>query len=271
MTIETPSKELLVVKIGTDTIINGNGLDYDVLRHVTGDIADLIHENIRVVLVSSGAVGAGIPSHATAEQRRILRTMKPTVSTLGQHKLMAAFGYHFDNHGIEVAQWLTEPHDFDSEESRTTMLENFGNLGALEGVYGRPIVPILNTNDFVTRAGFDTDNDRLAGFVARIFPGVRKRLLPLTDKPGLLRNVHDNTSVVREVRAGQDNWRQYIAAEKSQNGTGSMLPKCEVAEEAALEDILTTIGYGKARGAIRRLLAREEGTTFLPPGYTENL
>ena len=271
MTIEAPSKELLVVKIGTDTIINGSGLDYEVLRHVTGDIADLIHENIRVVLVSSGAVGAGIPSHATAAQRKILRTMKPTVSTLGQHKLMGAFGYHFENHGIEVAQWLTEPHDFASEESQETMLANFENVDALEGVYGRPIVPVLNTNDFVTRAGFETDNDRLAGFAAHIFPGVRKRLLLLTNKPGLLRDVHDDSTVVREVRVGQDNWRQHIAAEKSQNGTGSMLSKCEVAEEAALEDILTTIGYGKARGAIRRLLAREEGTTFLPPGYTGHL
>ncbi|KKW37093.1 hypothetical protein A2454_04830 [Candidatus Peribacteria bacterium RIFOXYC2_FULL_55_14] len=270
MTIETPSRELLVVKIGTDTVTNGNGLDQAVLRHVTGDIADLIREGIRVVLVSSGAVGAGIPGHATAEQRAILRTMKPTVSTLGQHKLMAAFGYHFDNHGIEVAQWLTEPHNFASAESQETMLGNFGNLGALEEVYGRPIVPILNTNDFVTRAGFETDNDRLAGFAVRVFPGVRKRLLLLTNKPGLLRDVHDDTSVVREVRAG-DNWRQYIHEKKSENGTGNMLSKCEVAEEVALEDILAAIGNGKTRGAIRKLLSGEGGTRFLPPGYTEHL
>ncbi|PIQ76787.1 hypothetical protein COU78_04315 [Candidatus Peregrinibacteria bacterium CG10_big_fil_rev_8_21_14_0_10_49_24] len=270
MTTESTSqeKELLVVKMGTDTVTNGKGLDKRVFHNIAHEVAELVHEGMRVVLVSSGAVGAGIPPNITEEQRERLRKIKPTVSTVGQRKLMDAFGYHFDYHDIEVAQWLTEPHDFDSESSRETMLQNFANLSILEEIYGRPIVPVINANDFATRAGFDSDNDKQAGSAVRIFPGFRKKLLLLTNKPGLLTDVNDNTSVLREVRAGEDDWRQYISDEKSENGTGSMLSKCEVAEEVALEQVLVSIGQGKSRYAIRDLLQRNQGTIFLPPGYT---
>lgn len=271
MTTESSSqeRELLVVKMGTDTVTNGRGLDKRVFHNIAHEVAELVHEGIRVVLVSSGAVGAGTPPNITEDQREILRTIKPTASTVGQRKLMDSFGYHFDYHDIEVAQWLTEPHDFDSEVSRESMLQNFANLPILEKIYGKPIVPVINANDFSTLAGFDTDNDRQAGNAVQIFPGIRKKLLLLTNKPGLLTDIGDDNSVLREVRAGEDNWRQHISDETSENGTGSMLSKCEVAEEVALEQILASIGQGKSRYAIRDLLERKNGTIFLPPGYTE--
>jgi glutamate 5-kinase len=271
MTTETTSqeRELLVVKMGTDTVTNGKGLDKRVFHNIAHEVAELVHEGIRVVLVSSGAVGAGIPPNITEEQRERLRKIKPTVSTVGQRKLMDAFGYHFDYHDIEVAQWLTEPHDFNAKAPRKSMLQNFANLETLEEIYGKPIVPVINANDFATRAGFDSDNDRQAGSAVRIFPGLRKQLLLLTNKPGLLADVNEDSSVVRQIRAGEDDWRQYISEEQSENGTGSMLSKCEVAEGVALEQILASIGQGKSRYAIRDLLERKEGTIFLPPGYTE--
>jgi glutamate 5-kinase len=270
MSTESSLQELLIVKIGTDTITRDGRLDQRMLANVTEEIAELTREGIRVVLVASGAVGAGIPAHATAEQRELLRTIRPTVSTVGQIKLMNALSYHLDHHDIEVAQWLTEPHDFDSEEGRASMLQNFDNLPIVEGVYGKPIIPILNTNDFVTPEGFETDNDRLAGFATSIFPAIRKRLVLLTNKPGLMTDLHDDSSVIREIRVGEEDCRQYICSETSENGSGDMHSKYDVAEAAALEGHCSFIGDGKVQGAIRRLLDRIDGTIFLPPGYTDD-
>lgn len=272
MSIDASAKELLVVKMGTDTITRNGRLDQKALASITEEIAELTREGIRVVLVTSGAVGAGIPAHATEEQRERLKAIKPTVSTVGQRKLMDALGYHFDHHDIEVAQWLTEPHDFDSEEAKRNMLQNFENLPILEEVYGKPIVPILNTNDFVTEAGFDTDNDRLASVVTGIFPAVRKRLALLTNKPGLMVDLHDDSSVIREIRVGEEDCREHICEETtSENGSGTgMGTKYDAAEATALEGYCSFIGDGTVQGAIRRLIEKVDGTFFRPPGYTEN-
>ena len=268
-TNETTSDELLVVKMGTATVTKNDGrLDQVVLAQVTEEISELIREQIRVVLVTSGAVGAGlglVPEHA----RKDVKAYKQALSTIGQPRLMDALGYHFDAHDIICAQGLPEEHDFDTDEGRENMRKTHRDLLHIQEVIGKHIVLVLNANDFVTFEGFPTDNDKLAGLAVRNLEAERKRLVFLTDERGLLGEYPNDNSLISQVHAGIDDWRQHVVPQTSDNGTGGMDSKCSVAEEVALAGIPAHIGNGKARHAIRRLLSREDGTIFLPRGYTD--
>lgn len=262
--IDQVPDELLVVKLGTDTITQRGGANRQVLASIVNETAELVSQGVRVIIVSSGAVGAGIPAHATDAQIEQLKERRSLVSTIGQRRLMDSWAMYFGLKHIEVAQWLTEPHDFKAKKPRDVMEHNFAFLPEVEGIYDCNIVPIVNANDFTTAAGFKTDNDALAGFITRFLPAKRKVIVLLTNQRGVLERYPDSASVFRQIDVNRQDVRHCLHSEGSANGSGSMESKYGVAESVALAGHDAYIGDGRVEHAIQRLLQKVDGTYFVP-------
>ncbi|MCL4154138.1 UNVERIFIED_CONTAM: hypothetical protein GTU68_005369, partial [Idotea baltica] len=151
----------LVVKVGTNVLARPDGLlDITSISQLVDQIADLKTRGVDVILVSSGAVGAGrsmmdIPEGLNKVVRR------QVLSSIGQVRLMEIYRQLFSNHQLFCAQVLATKEDFRDRQHYINMQNCF--LALLRD----RVVPVVNENDVVaiTELMF-TDNDELAGLVA---------------------------------------------------------------------------------------------------------
>ena len=167
----------VVVKAGTNSLTNDESkLDDGKLDKLVDDIADLMDRDKEVVLVSSGAIGAGkgrvgFDPDDTVEESQ-------AVSTIGQSHLMRRYTESFERYGLTVAQILVTDNDLEDPERFT----NFKNT--VETLLSWGVVPIINENDAVAteeiRIG---DNDMLSASVS-VAVGA-DLLVTLTDVDGV--------------------------------------------------------------------------------------
>jgi glutamate 5-kinase len=145
----------VIVKDGTNSLTDAeSNLDDAKLDKLVDDLVDLLNRDKEVILVSSGAVGAGKGlvgnGHETIEELQAL-------STVGQSHLMRRYTESFERHGYTVAQILLSQDDLDNPDRFT----NFRNT--IETLLEWGVVPIINENDAVgteeLRIG---DNDMLS-------------------------------------------------------------------------------------------------------------
>ncbi|MFD1686203.1 glutamate 5-kinase [Halobellus litoreus] len=167
----------VVVKAGTNSLTDEeSNLDDDKLDKLVDDVADLVERDKEVILVSSGAIGAGkgrigFKPDDTVEESQ-------AVSTIGQSHLMRRYTESFERYGLTVAQILVTDHDLGDTDRFT----NFKNT--IETLLEWGVVPIVNENDAVAteeiRIG---DNDMISSSIAI---GVDADLLvTLTDVGGV--------------------------------------------------------------------------------------
>ena len=168
----------LVAKIGTSSFTDALGvIDKVVVDRLCDQLARLRADGHEVVLVSSGAVSAGVAALGMSARPTDMPTLQ-AISAAGQSRLMETYNRSLDRHHLVAAQVLLVPHDFVDRKqylhARQTLLRLL-ELGC---------VPIINENDAIAshelRYG---DNDRIAALVAH---NVNADLLVLlTDTPGL--------------------------------------------------------------------------------------
>jgi glutamate 5-kinase len=167
----------VVVKAGTNSLTDDeSNLDDEKLDKLVDDVADLVERDKEVILVSSGAIGAGkgrigFKPDDTVEESQ-------AVSTIGQSHLMRRYTESFERYGLTVAQILVTDHDLGDTDRFT----NFKNT--IETLLEWGVVPIVNENDAVAteeiRIG---DNDMISSSIAI---GVDADLLvTLTDVGGV--------------------------------------------------------------------------------------
>src|SRR5690606_8252533 len=146
----------VVVKVGTSTLTDGGRLNPQGMGAIVAQIAALVRRGVDVVLVTSGAIGAGTARLGLPERPRTLSGLQ-AAAAVGQGLLMRQYEELFDAHGLVVAQILLTREDLRDRQrylnSRNTLLRLFE--------YGA--VPIVNENDTVAvdeiRFG---DNDTLS-------------------------------------------------------------------------------------------------------------
>ncbi len=253
--------EIIVIKVGTDTVTENSHLNGVVMARIAKQIAELREQGKRVILVSSGAVGAG-RSLLPEDVDESVNDMKQGLSSIGQTMLMDEWMHHFRRHRIMCAQGLVKEGDFENGEGAENMNRALGEIEAIEAATKQGIVPIINGNDFVTHGAIDYDNDHIAGLIAETV-GASKAVF-LTDVDGL----HDgdpeeeSSNLIREVHAGVDDWAQHIVIKGDSNSDNHMGSKCEVSERLAIAGMDVNIGNGSVENAIHRLLNHEIGTRF---------
>ena len=249
----------LIIKVGTNVLTRPDGrLDITSISGLVDQIAALKRGGVELVLVSSGAVGAGRellpgrPDDGAVAQRQVY-------SAIGQVRLMELYRQLFAGHGLLCAQVLATKGDFRDDLHYDNMLNCFGALLRDE------IVPVVNENDVVavTELMF-TDNDELAGLVARMLQA--EALVILSSVEGLYDGPPEDStsSLIPRVTAGDATVEAFVQSRKSSGGRGGMATKLRIATETAREGIPVLIGNGRRPDILATVLTGGwPGTTVM--------
>ena len=252
----------LVVKVGSSSLTSPDGghLDLDALHALVDVLAERRRDGRQVVLVSSGAIAAGLGPLGLARRPSDLATQQAAAS-VGQGALVAAYQTAFWHHGLTVGQVLLTADDV----TRRTHYTNARRT--LERLLELGIVPIVNENDTVAtheiRFG---DNDRLAALVADIVGA--HGLVLLTDVDSLYDGPPSNGGARRVplVATTDDLDAVAIGGTGSTVGSGGMVTKVEAAGIAGAAGIPTLLT--RLQDAREALHGADLGTVFAPAAAT---
>ncbi|MBW3084437.1 Glutamate 5-kinase [Austwickia sp. TVS 96-490-7B] len=249
----------IVVKVGSSSLTTAEGiLDVTRLGAISDALAARRLRGHQVVLVSSGAVAAGITPLGLTARPRDLATQQAAAS-VGQGALIAAYTEAFGRHGLGVGQVLLTAADLNRSGHYVNARRALIRLMRLG------IVPVVNENDAVAtdeiRFG---DNDRLAALVAHLVGA--GALVLLTDTDALYDGPPTEPTSVRLplIRGAQDLRGIRIGGSGSLVGTGGMVTKVDAARIATGAGVPTLLA---AAGQIEDALAGADvGTVFAPWG-----
>jgi glutamate 5-kinase len=249
----------LVVKVGTAVLSRAlGGLDKTRISELAAELSRLHAKGYQVVVVSSGAIGAGMDSFGWKTRPTALRD-KQAAAAVGQVVLMEAYRAAFGAHGLTVAQMLLTRADLDD---RTRYL-NARNT--LNGLLERRVVPIINENDTVATEEIQFgDNDALAAQVAVKLAA--KKLFLLTDVDGLLKEFGPDAKPLTEVfQITPDIEALVRGGAGSRKSVGGMKSKIQAAAVAMASGVEVWIASGRRSGILEQIVDGQGlGTRFKP-------
>lgn len=240
---EPGSGQTVVVKVGTSSITDSQGaVDDQAVGKLCDEVAHLRQRGDRVVVVTSGAIAAGLPRLGLHEPRPSNPAVLQALSAVGQIGLVAQYAAQLARHDLVAGQVLLAPLDFMHRSQYLHARRTFEVLLQLG------VVPVVNENDAIAddeiRFG---DNDRLAALVAHL---VRADVLVLlTDTPGLLTadpRVDDGASLIEEIVEVDRELEAVAGGAGSVRGSGGMASKLAAAKIAAWSGVRAVIaGAGR--------------------------
>ncbi|MGA1500691.1 MAG: glutamate 5-kinase [Ilumatobacteraceae bacterium] len=251
----------VIVKIGTSSLTDDNGvISHSMIASVCRQIAGLRELGHEVVLVSSGAVAAGVAALQLPARPSDVQTLQ-ALAAVGQSRLMEVYNVEFHAVGLIAAQVLLVPNDFVDRQqylhARAT-LERLLELG---------VVPVVNENDTIAadeiRFG---DNDRIAALLSHLLRA--DVLVLLTDIDGLYTadpRRDPAATLVAEVAAGDPLLSVSAGLTGTRRGSGGMAAKMAAARSASASGVRTVIARSTIDDVFRRAGDRHDlvGTTFL--------
>lgn len=249
----------VVAKIGTSSITDDRGhIDTAAVAKVASEIAALRGHGHEVLLVSSGAVAAGVATLGFASRPADMRTLQ-AVSAVGQSRIMETWNEQFAPFGLVGAQVLVDPYDF---FDRAQYLHARSTLARLLEL---GCVPVINENDALAnhelRYG---DNDRIAALVAHAMNA--DVMVLMTDAEGLYTDdprTNPDASLVSHVAADDPLLSIRASATGSGRGSGGMASKLAAARVASWSGVRTVIGRaGRPDVLVDAVEGRGVGTTF---------
>jgi glutamate 5-kinase len=251
----------IVVKIGSQILSSSAGLDEEKVEQLARDIAELHNEGKEPVVVSSGAVAAGMTRLGRRERPRTIPE-KQALAAVGQIRLMALYEKFFSRFEKSVAQVLLTHEDLANRQRYINAKHTFQML--LES----RIIPVVNENDTVAVEEMKFgDNDHLSALVATLLEA--DLLVILSDVEGVYDRdprIHKEAQLVPLVQDVRK-LKETVAGEtRSSFGTGGIATKIGAAEEAAAAGIPTIITSGLHERPIGRVFDSRQasGTLVLP-------
>ncbi len=250
-----------VIKVGSALLTNdGQGLDSQLIGTLATQMAGLLRSDREVVLVSSGAVAAGMVRLGWSQRPHALHDLQ-AAAAVGQMGLVQSYESAFQKFDLHTAQVLLG-HDDISARDRYLNARN-----TLTTLLQLGVVPVVNENDtVVTEEIRFGDNDTLAAMVANLIDA--DVLLILTDQQGLYREdprINPEASLVDSISATSPELEK-MAGGGGALGRGGMLTKVRAARMAARSGTDTLIAHGKLNEVITRLASGETIGTWLQSG-----
>ncbi len=251
-----------VIKIGSALITNaGQGLDHEAIAGWAAQIARLRAQSIECVVVTSGAVAAGMQRLGRAQRPRALHELQ-AMAAVGQMSLVQIYESAFQRFGLHAAQVLLIHDDFTNRERYLNARSTLRTL--LD--YG--VIPVVNENDTVATEEIRlSDNDTLAALVANLVEA--DLLLILTDQHGLYERdprEYPDAALVPDGNAGDPALLE-MAGGSGRLGRGGMRTKLMAAEKAARSGAATVIAGGRLPEVISRVFSGESLGTYLRPAH----
>jgi glutamate 5-kinase len=259
--IEIAEARRWVVKVGSALLTDdGRGLNQDIITTLVEQLVALRGRGCEVVLVSSGAVAAGIVRLGWTSRPHLLHDLQ-AAAAVGQTVLVQSYENAFKQHGIATAQVLLV---HDDVTARDRYLNARGTLKALLGL---GVVPVVNENDtVVTEEIRFGDNDTLAALVANLIDA--DALLLLTDQQGMYREdprQNPNAELVQLCDV-HDPQLDSMAGEGGALGRGGMVTKLRAARLAARSGTETVIASGRVAEVVASVAAGAGVGTWLRTG-----
>ena len=249
----------IVVKLGTGVLTDSRKQpDLAQMEQLVGQMVEQRQAGREIVLVSSGAVGAGMGALGFQKRPSELAELQ-ACAAVGQSRLMAIYDKLFGAHGLAVAQILLTHDDLQHHE------RHLNARNTLVTLLERGIVPIINENDVVsfTELKFG-DNDTLSALVASLLPA--DLLMILTTVDGVLDNFGKaNSRTISRIDRIDDALERNAGGTTSATAVGGMASKVQAAKIAMRSGIPLVIASGRKKKIMARVLAfEEEGTLFVP-------
>lgn len=251
----------IVVKVGTSTLTHKNGkLNLDQIERLVRQLSDLCNQGKDIVLVSSGAIGAGM-GKLNLENRPKTIPEKQAVAAVGQGILLHIYEKFFSEYGQATAQLLLTKADLEHRQrflnGRNTLLTLL-NLG---------VIPIVNENDTVAFEEIKFgDNDTLAAMVGTLIDA--DLVILLTDIDGFYDGDPRKSKSAKRISVVEkisDEVESQAGSVGSKFGSGGMATKIVAAKIAVNAGIPLMIAHGAEEHIIRKLTDGEDvGTLFLP-------
>jgi len=228
------------------------------MQQLVAQMAEQRQAGKEIVIVSSGAVGAGMGALGHSKRPTELAELQ-ACAAVGQSRLMATYEKLFKTFGLSVAQILLTHDDLEHHE------RHLNARNTLVTLLRHGIVPIINENDVVssTELRFG-DNDKLSALVSSLLPA--DLLVILTTVDGVLQNFGKPDSKTIAVIERIDNAVEKIAGgTDSITAVGGMASKIQAAKIVIRSGIPMVIASGRKKRVLARILeGQEEGTLLVP-------
>lgn len=252
---QLPRAQRLVVKVGSSslTTVDG-GISHVRLKALVDALSAAAEAGTEIVLVSSGAVAAGLAPLGLVKRPKDLATQQ-AAAAVGQGLLLAQYTTEFAAHGITVAQVLLTADDLRRRQTYTNALR------ALVRLLNLGVLPIVNENDTVAtheiRFG---DNDRLASLVAHLVKADALLLFSDVDSVYDAHPRHGGNRIPVITHPGELDAVDLGTAGDAGVGTGGMVTKVEAAVMSSSSGIPALVT--SADNAAAALAGKDVGTWF---------
>ena len=249
----------IVIKLGSSIVTNdGDGLNEECLSSLIKQISILSSQNKKIILVSSGAIAAGLRKLGIKKRPKVISELQ-SAAAVGQMDLVRVYEELFSDNNLISAQVLLTHNDLSDRKRYLNARSTIFNL------IKNNVIPVINENDTVAseeiRFG---DNDSLAAMVANLIEA--DLLILLTDQDGLFSSDprEDNNAKLIHHGYSDDKSLDNVAADtKSEIGTGGMTTKILAARRAALFGTHTIIASGQRDNILLDLSNDKDIGTFL--------
>lgn len=253
----------LVMKIGSSILAApSTGLRLDHIQRLANEIGQLKRDKRDIVLVSSGAIVAGIEKLGLKTYPHTL-PLKQAAASAGQSRLLRTYENSFQEAGHNIAQVLLTHQDLTDRKRFLNARHTLTTLLALG------VIPVINENDAVAveeiRFG---DNDTLAAQVAHLVDA--DLLVILSDVDGLFTQDprrHPDATLIGEITDMTPDIERSAGRSRSQESRGGMVTKIQAAKLVGQYGLPTLLLNGETPGLVPRIFAGGDGgTLFLPQG-----
>jgi len=251
----------IVVKIGSSSLTSPiGGLDMENLQKFTGEVSKIRDNDLEVIIVSSGAIAAGL-KYLNIKERPEKYSILQAVAAVGQHDLMRVYSSFFFKNNKKVGQILVTREDTSRREQYLNIKNTIISLLDLD------VIPIINENDSVALDEIKFgDNDTLAALVAGLIEA--DLLVILSDIDGLFDKnpqVNLDARLISVVDNINEEIEKVAGGIGSSYGSGGMVTKIRSAKICSFSGIPMVIANSRESCVIQRILEGENmGTFFIP-------
>lgn len=231
-----------------------NKIDRRVIKNITDQVSTLMEAGNEVVLVSSGAIGAGLGLLKLAKKKKSISELQ-AIASVGQNHLMDIYNEFFAKRKHMAGQILLTQEDFNDRKRFLNIKHTINTL------LRHNAIPVINENDSVSTEEIKCgDNDRLSSLVADLSDS--DMLIILTDVDGLY---DGNKKVIKEVIKVTNDMRSFCHGKGCEISTGGMITKIEAIKMAAESGIECFIAKGRKKDVLLNIFGgKNVGTRFIP-------
>jgi len=254
------NSKIIVIKIGSSLLIDDHKeVRKKWLLEFAKDIQELIKDNKKVIIVSSGAIAMGCKK-LNLSKKNLKIDKSQAVASIGQIELINLFSKTFAKQKINISQILLTLEDTEQRRRALNAKRTFDNLFQLG------FVPIVNENDTTATSEIKYgDNDRLASRVSQISGA--DSLILLSDVNGLYTQnpkINKNAKLLKEIKNIDKEIEKIATKSVNEYGTGGMKTKIDAAKICQLSGCQMAIASGLLNRPIKRIIDENNCTWFLP-------